>query len=194
MESPQLADLRGRFIRAARTLAGDTGSGPSSTSLSYFRNRGGFCGIAWNDAGITRFQLPTKSATATERMLLRQVPVAKPREPTPEVAEAVASVGVISKARRRIFPGSNSISASRSILRAHLCRGATGRMGAHDNLWGPGQGTRRRTGSRARCRPGHGEESGGADHPLPTGYWRREVRLVVFPRQAARRPRSACSR
>ena len=67
-------------------------------------------------------------------------------------------------------------------------------MGAHDNLWGPGQGTRRRTGSRARCRPGHGEESGGADHPLPTGYWRREVRLVVFPRQAARRPRSACSR
>jgi hypothetical protein len=79
-----------------------------------FETAGGFCGIAWNDAGITRFQLPTKSATATERMLLRQVPVAKPREPTPEVAEAVASVGVISKARRRIFPGSNSISASRT--------------------------------------------------------------------------------
>jgi methylated-DNA-[protein]-cysteine S-methyltransferase len=63
-----------------------------------FETAGGFCGIAWNDAGITRFQLPTKSATATERMLLRQVPGAKPREPTPEVAEAVAAV-------RRYFEG-----------------------------------------------------------------------------------------
>jgi len=26
-----------------------------------FETAGGFCGIAWNDAGITRFQLPTKS-------------------------------------------------------------------------------------------------------------------------------------
>jgi hypothetical protein len=29
-----------------------------------FETAGGFCGIAWNDAGITRFQLPTKSAEA----------------------------------------------------------------------------------------------------------------------------------
>ena len=63
-----------------------------------FETAGGFCGIAWNDAGITRFQLPTKNATATERMLLRQVPGARPREPTPEVAEAVAAV-------RRYFEG-----------------------------------------------------------------------------------------
>ncbi|MGO8126988.1 cysteine methyltransferase, partial [Rhizobium ruizarguesonis] len=34
---------------------------------------GGFCGIAWSDAGITRFQLPTKSAEATERLLLRRL-------------------------------------------------------------------------------------------------------------------------
>jgi methylated-DNA-[protein]-cysteine S-methyltransferase len=27
-----------------------------------FETAGGFCGIAWNDVGITRFQLPTKSA------------------------------------------------------------------------------------------------------------------------------------
>ena len=26
-----------------------------------FETAGGFCGIAWNDAGITRFQLPTKA-------------------------------------------------------------------------------------------------------------------------------------
>src|SRR5215472_1594276 len=72
--------------------------GPGSTPYLIFGTTGGFCGIAWNDAGITRFQLPTKSATATERMLLRQVPGAKPREPTPEGAEAVAAV-------RRYFEG-----------------------------------------------------------------------------------------
>ena len=63
-----------------------------------FDTAGGFCGIAWNDAGITRFQLPTKSAETTERILLRQMPGAKPGAPTPEVAEAVAAV-------RRYFEG-----------------------------------------------------------------------------------------
>ena len=42
--------------------------------------------------GITRFQLPTKSAEATERMLLRRAPGAEPGAPTPEVVEAVAAV------------------------------------------------------------------------------------------------------
>ena len=63
-----------------------------------FDTAGGFCGIAWNDAGITRFQLPTKSAEATERILLRHVLGAKPGAPTPEVTEAVAAV-------RRYFEG-----------------------------------------------------------------------------------------
>jgi methylated-DNA-[protein]-cysteine S-methyltransferase len=63
-----------------------------------FETAGGFCGIAWNSVGITRFQLPTKSATATERILLRRIPGAKPGAPTPEVAEAVAAV-------RRYFEG-----------------------------------------------------------------------------------------
>jgi methylated-DNA-[protein]-cysteine S-methyltransferase len=57
-----------------------------------FETAGGFCGIAWNDVGITRFQLPTKSAEATERILLRRAPGAEPGAPTPEVVEAVAAV------------------------------------------------------------------------------------------------------
>ena len=57
-----------------------------------FETAGGFCGIAWSDAGIARFQLPTKSAEATERLLLRRVPGAVPGQPPPEVAEAVAAV------------------------------------------------------------------------------------------------------
>ena len=66
--------------------------GPGSTPLSYFRNQGGFCGIAWNNVGITRFQLPAKSAEGAQRMLLRRALGAKPGAPTPEVAEAVAAV------------------------------------------------------------------------------------------------------
>ena len=56
-----------------------------------FETTGGFCGIAWNSVGITRFQLPAKSAEGAQRMLLRRTPGAKPGAPTPEVAEAVAA-------------------------------------------------------------------------------------------------------
>ena len=57
-----------------------------------FATAGGFCGIAWNDVGITRFQLPTRSAEATERLLRRRLPEAEPGTPPPAVAEAVAAV------------------------------------------------------------------------------------------------------
>jgi methylated-DNA-[protein]-cysteine S-methyltransferase len=57
-----------------------------------FKTAGGFCGIAWNNVGITRFQLPTKSAEATERTLLRRAPGAQRGAPTPGVVEAVAAV------------------------------------------------------------------------------------------------------
>ena len=56
-----------------------------------FETRGGFCGVAWNNVGITRFQLPAKSAEGAQRMLLRRTPGAKPGALTPEVAEAVAA-------------------------------------------------------------------------------------------------------
>jgi methylated-DNA-[protein]-cysteine S-methyltransferase len=42
--------------------------------------------------GITRFQLPTKSAEAAERNLLRRAPGARRGAPTPGVVEAVAAV------------------------------------------------------------------------------------------------------
>jgi methylated-DNA-[protein]-cysteine S-methyltransferase len=57
-----------------------------------FETAGGFCGIAWNSVGITRFQLPARSAQATERNLLRRLHNAEPGTPPPEVAQAVAAV------------------------------------------------------------------------------------------------------
>ena len=73
------------------------------STLHYFifETASGFCGIAWNDAGITRFQLPAKSAKAAERLMLRRAPGVQPGVPTPMVGEAVAAV-------RRYFQGNET--------------------------------------------------------------------------------------
>jgi methylated-DNA-[protein]-cysteine S-methyltransferase len=66
-----------------------------------FETAMGFCGIAWNDAAITCFRLPTSSADAAERSLLRRLPDAKPGTPPAEIAEAVA-------AAKRYFEGAQT--------------------------------------------------------------------------------------
>ncbi|HEX2114722.1 MAG TPA: methylated-DNA--[protein]-cysteine S-methyltransferase [Alphaproteobacteria bacterium] len=54
-----------------------------------FETAGGFCAIAWNDTGITRFQLPTSTAEATERNLRRRLPSAVSGTPPPHVANVI---------------------------------------------------------------------------------------------------------
>jgi len=63
-----------------------------------FETASGFCGIAWTNVGITRFQLPSRNAATTERILRRRAFGAERGEPTPHVAEAVA-------AAKRYFDG-----------------------------------------------------------------------------------------
>lgn len=63
-----------------------------------FETAGGYCAIAWNSAGITRFQLPTQTAEASERNLLRRLPAAQAATAPAEVMEVVATV-------RRYFDG-----------------------------------------------------------------------------------------
>ena len=58
----------------------------------------GFCAIAWSDAGIARFQLPTKAAEAAERLMRRRAFGAKPAAP-PEFVAAVV------EAAKRYFAG-----------------------------------------------------------------------------------------
>ncbi len=55
-----------------------------------FETAAGFCGIAWNDVGITRFRLPTGSPEAAERALLRGLADAEPGTSAPHADEAVA--------------------------------------------------------------------------------------------------------
>ena len=61
-------------------------------SYLIFETKSGFCGIAWSEAGISRFQLPTDTAAATERLLLRKTPGALPGTPPADIAEVIAQV------------------------------------------------------------------------------------------------------
>lgn len=63
-----------------------------------FDTAGGFCGIAWSDDGIARFQLPTPDRATTERLLVRRIPDARETEPSAEIADAADRV-------RRYFAG-----------------------------------------------------------------------------------------
>jgi methylated-DNA-[protein]-cysteine S-methyltransferase len=74
-------------------LKSPTGLRISSCMSRYFvfETAAGFCGIAWNDAEISRFQLPAKSAEAVERLMRRRLSCAEPGTPPPAVAEAVAA-------------------------------------------------------------------------------------------------------
>jgi methylated-DNA-[protein]-cysteine S-methyltransferase len=65
----------------------------SSAALNYhvFESAMGFCAIAWGDAGIVRFQLPTKTAEAAERLMRRRAEGAEPGAPTEEVAAIVVA-------------------------------------------------------------------------------------------------------
>jgi methylated-DNA-[protein]-cysteine S-methyltransferase len=57
-----------------------------------FETAKGFCAIGWSDAGVVRFVLPSSSAAAAERRLLRGLPDARPAEPSPSVLAAAAAV------------------------------------------------------------------------------------------------------
>lgn len=63
-----------------------------------FETANGFCGIAWNGAGITRFRLPDNSVNAAARNLLRHLPDAEPGVPPQSVADVIA-------AAKRYFAG-----------------------------------------------------------------------------------------
>jgi methylated-DNA-[protein]-cysteine S-methyltransferase len=63
-----------------------------------FETAMGFCAIAWSDAGVARFQLPTKNAEAADRLMRRRAPSAEPGAPPEELAAVV-------EAAKRYFAG-----------------------------------------------------------------------------------------
>lgn len=57
-----------------------------------FETDGGFCGIAWSETGVVRFQLPTGSAHSTENLLLRRVADAVKGSPPAEIQQTIGRV------------------------------------------------------------------------------------------------------
>jgi len=94
----EVCPLRHNFGEEKRAQARRRAMQPSEQHYLVFETANGFCGIAWTPAGITRFQLPAKSAEAANRHLLRRLPHAKPGTPPADVARAVS-------AARRYFAG-----------------------------------------------------------------------------------------
>lgn len=63
-----------------------------------FESAAGFCAIAWSEAGIVRFHLPSSTAEATERGMRRRLSDAEPATPPADVMAVV-------EAAKRYFAG-----------------------------------------------------------------------------------------
>jgi methylated-DNA-[protein]-cysteine S-methyltransferase len=70
----------------------------AAQSYHVFETAMGFCAIAWSDAGVSRFQLPTRTAEATERLMRRRAFGAEPGAPPESIAAVV-------EAAKRYFAG-----------------------------------------------------------------------------------------
>jgi methylated-DNA-[protein]-cysteine S-methyltransferase len=70
----------------------------SNRNYQIFETAAGWCGIAWNEAGIVRFTLPTSSEASAERSMLRRMPEITRAEPPADVQKTIADA-------RRYFSG-----------------------------------------------------------------------------------------
>jgi methylated-DNA-[protein]-cysteine S-methyltransferase len=75
-----------------------------ATHFHIFRTAAGFCAIGWSDRGVARFQLPTRTAEAAERLLLRRLPGARAASPAP-VAGVIAAATDYFEGGRPDFSG-----------------------------------------------------------------------------------------
>lgn len=57
-----------------------------------FETAAGACAIAWSGVSVTCFRLPSTTADATERSLLRRMPRATPAAPPMQIADVVTAV------------------------------------------------------------------------------------------------------
>ena len=65
---------------------------PRSMHYAVFDSAIGTCGVAWSDAGVTRFQLPEASPEATEKRLRGSPDGPSRQAPPPAVAHAIADL------------------------------------------------------------------------------------------------------
>ena len=139
-----------------------------------FETAMGFCAIAWSDAGVARFQLPTKTAEATERLMRRRASGAEPGAPPEDIAAVV-------DAAKRYFEGEEADFSQVQLdlagedaffaqIYGALRRVGWGRTTTYGAL-AKEVGAGREAG--ARCRRGDGQKSHAVAHSLSPGAGRR---------------------
>src|SRR4051812_20046460 len=64
----------------------------TTQNFEVFDTACGFCAVGWNNVGVTRLQLPTETAEATERLLRRRAPGARPGAPPATATVVIAAV------------------------------------------------------------------------------------------------------
>lgn len=62
----------------------------SNRNYATFETAAGWCAIAWNEAGIVRFTLPTSSEDGAERLMLRRMPDITRAAPPDEVQQTMS--------------------------------------------------------------------------------------------------------
>jgi methylated-DNA-[protein]-cysteine S-methyltransferase len=123
-----------------------------------FETAGDFCGIRLERRGHQA--LPAADQKRGSGRTSSAAPCARPqtRHAHTGGGSAIAAVKRYSRTRRPIFRASSWTSVSRTHSSSASMRRRAGSNGPHDDLWRSGKGTRRRAGSCARCRPGHGQD------------------------------------
>jgi methylated-DNA-[protein]-cysteine S-methyltransferase len=134
----------------------------SSKDYAYhlFESASGSCGIAWSDAGIRVFQLPSRDMDAADRNLLRRLPGAEPKTPPPFVLDAVASAKLYFDGERIDFSGieldlgEQSVFSRRCYVAARqVCWGRTTTYGTLARELGGGPETAREVGQAMANNP-----------------------------------------
>lgn len=64
----------------------------TTSGYTLFETQIGHCGIAWNDRGITRMQLPEANPQATEARMCRRLPGVAARSPGAEAQQAILGI------------------------------------------------------------------------------------------------------
>ena len=133
----------------------------------------GFCGIAWSDAGVARFQLPTKTAEAAERLMRRRASGAEPGAPPENIAAVIEAAKRYFEGEETDFSrvqldlaGQDAFFAQIYDALRRVGWGRTTTYGALAKEVGAGRE------SGARRRRSDGQESSAVDHPLPPGAGR----------------------
>ena len=111
-----------------------------------FETAMGFCAIAWSDAGVARFQLPTKTAEATERLVRRRASGAEPGAPPEDIAAVV-------EAAKRYFAGEDAFFAQIYDILRRVGWGRTTTYGALAKEVGAGREAARYVGEAMAKNP-----------------------------------------